>query len=377
MTSNPLVSGLPCSSPSYVVTYVVFVSSSTTTSCRARRSTCNRRRKGMFNGVSALVFYVTALAVMFLVLCFDLWPLTLFPAVMKQPVLGLVWTRDRAGGCCAGDIDWHRQTRRRPDGLPHAGDGAVHLRIDHRVEHAPELALREAGAAAQGRVEHRRRGGDRSDARALYVSLSPLVIGRLASGPPGYELEIWLANALLSVTFPFLIYHAAFFGYWPLVGASGSRTQREAASATKNFVDTTKLIVDTARMARRNFISRPTDAELDILRVLWARGPSTVRQVHDVLSANRDFAYTTTLKLLQLMTEKGVAMREEDGRVHLYRAAVAQEETQRHLIRDLLDRAFGGSPSQLVMQALAAKPASAEELQEIRRLLAEHEEKER
>jgi BlaI family transcriptional regulator, penicillinase repressor len=122
---------------------------------------------------------------------------------------------------------------------------------------------------------------------------------------------------------------------------------------------------------------RPTDAELAILRVLWERGPSTVRQVHDVLSANREFAYTTTLKLLQLMTEKGVAVREENGRVHLYRAAVAQEETQRHLIRDLVDRAFGGSPSRLVMQALAATPASAEELREIRRLLKEHEEKTR
>jgi len=129
-------------------------------------------------------------------------------------------------------------------------------------------------------------------------------------------------------------------------------------------------------MARRP-TPRPTDAELSILRVLWERGPSTVRQVHDVLSANREFAYTTTLKLLQLMTEKGVAVREEAGRVHLYRAAVAQEETQRHLIRDLVDRAFGGSPSQLVMQALAAKPASAEELREIRRLLKEHEEKAR
>jgi predicted transcriptional regulator len=129
-------------------------------------------------------------------------------------------------------------------------------------------------------------------------------------------------------------------------------------------------------MARRP-TPRPTDAELAILRVLWERGPSTVRQVHDVLSANREFAYTTTLKLLQLMTEKGVAVREEDGRVHLYRAAVAQEETQRHLIRDLVDRAFGGSPSQLVMQALAATPASAEELREIRRLLKEHEEKTR
>jgi predicted transcriptional regulator len=129
-------------------------------------------------------------------------------------------------------------------------------------------------------------------------------------------------------------------------------------------------------MARRR-LPRPTDAELDILSVLWARGPSTVRQVHDVLSANRAFAYTTTLKLLQLMTEKGVAVREESGRIHLYRAAVAQEETQRHLIRDLVDRAFGGSPTQLVMQALAAKPASQEELREIRRLLAEHEEKHR
>jgi predicted transcriptional regulator len=129
-------------------------------------------------------------------------------------------------------------------------------------------------------------------------------------------------------------------------------------------------------MARRAS-SRPTDAELEILRVLWARGPSTVRQVHDVLSADREFAYTTTLKLLQLMTEKGVTVREEDGRVHLYRAAVAQEETQRHLIRDLVDRAFGGSPTQLVMQALATKPASRAELREIRRLLAEYEEKSR
>ena len=129
-------------------------------------------------------------------------------------------------------------------------------------------------------------------------------------------------------------------------------------------------------MARRP-TPRPTDAELAILRVLWERGPSTVRQVHDILSANREFAYTTTLKLLQLMTEKGVAVREENGRVHLYRAAVAQEETQRHLIRDLVDRAFGGSPSRLVMQALAATPASAEELREIRRLLKEHEEKTR
>lgn len=120
--------------------------------------------------------------------------------------------------------------------------------------------------------------------------------------------------------------------------------------------------------------SRPTDAELDILRVLWARGPSTVREVHDTLSVDRQFAYTTTLKLLQVMTEKGLTVRAEQGRVHVYQAAAAQQETQRHLIGDLLTRAFDGSPAQLVMQALAARPASAEELDEIRRLLAEYEE---
>ena len=127
---------------------------------------------------------------------------------------------------------------------------------------------------------------------------------------------------------------------------------------TKKFVDTTKLIVDTAAMARRAS-SRPTDAELDILQCCGRVGGAQSSR-STTSSADRDFAYTTTLKLLQLMTEKGVAIREEDGRVHLYRAAAAQEETQRHLIRDLLDRAFGGSPSQLVMQALAAKPASAQ-----------------
>jgi BlaI family transcriptional regulator, penicillinase repressor len=124
-------------------------------------------------------------------------------------------------------------------------------------------------------------------------------------------------------------------------------------------------------------VPKPTDGELAILRVLWERGPCTVRQVYDVLSERREFAYTTTLKLLQLMTEKGITVREEEGRVHLYRAGFAQEDTQQRLVADLLDRAFGGSSAKLVVQALAAKPASAEELQEIRQLLAEHKEKDR
>jgi BlaI family transcriptional regulator, penicillinase repressor len=118
-------------------------------------------------------------------------------------------------------------------------------------------------------------------------------------------------------------------------------------------------------------IPKPTDAELAILRVLRNRGPSTVRQVHDVLAADRDFVYTTTLKLLQIMTEKGLTEREEQGRIHVYRAREPEEATQRRLVGDLLQRAFGGSATKLVMQALASKPASEVELQEIRRLLTD------
>jgi BlaI family transcriptional regulator, penicillinase repressor len=116
---------------------------------------------------------------------------------------------------------------------------------------------------------------------------------------------------------------------------------------------------------------RPTDAELAILRVLWARGASTVRQVHEVLSRERPTAYTTALKMLQIMTEKGLVRRDERDRTHVYYSKLSEDQTQRQLVRDLLDRAFGGSSSKLVMQALAAKRATAEELGEIRRLLEE------
>jgi predicted transcriptional regulator len=114
---------------------------------------------------------------------------------------------------------------------------------------------------------------------------------------------------------------------------------------------------------------RPTDAELAILRVLWQRGPSTVRQVHEVLGRVRPTAYTTALKLLQIMAEKGLVDRDERERTHIYHPRVSEDQTQRQLVRDLLDRAFGGSSSKLVMQALATRRASAEELGEIRRLL--------
>src|SRR6478672_7122143 len=114
---------------------------------------------------------------------------------------------------------------------------------------------------------------------------------------------------------------------------------------------------------------RPTDAELAILRILWARGPSTVRQVHEVLGRDRQGAYTTALKLLQIMAEKGLVDRDESDRTHIYRARLGEEQTQRQLVRDLVDRAFGGSAMKLVMQALATRRASPEELRDIRRAI--------
>ena len=115
---------------------------------------------------------------------------------------------------------------------------------------------------------------------------------------------------------------------------------------------------------------RPTDAELALLRVLWSRGPSTVRQVFDAVADSRARVYTTVLKLLQIMTDKGLTTREWLGLQHVYTARRTEQDTQRQLVKDLLDRAFAGSTSQLVMQALATTTASPAELREIRRLLA-------
>ena len=118
-------------------------------------------------------------------------------------------------------------------------------------------------------------------------------------------------------------------------------------------------------------LPRPTDAELEILRVLWDREEATVREVHEAISKNRSAGYTTVLKLLQIMTDKGLVRRDESERAHVYRARLARQDTERQLVDDLLDRAFGGSASRLVMQALSGREASAEELAEIRRLLDE------
>lgn len=114
---------------------------------------------------------------------------------------------------------------------------------------------------------------------------------------------------------------------------------------------------------------QPTNAELEILQVLWARGPSTVREVQGDLA--RDSGYTTVLKLLQIMTEKGLVARDESSRAHVYEARVSEERVQRDMVDELLRRAFDGSSSRLVLHALAAAPASAEELDRIRDLLEE------
>lgn len=115
------------------------------------------------------------------------------------------------------------------------------------------------------------------------------------------------------------------------------------------------------------FGRKPTDSELAILRVLWTRGPSTVRQVAEALG--RETGYTTVLKLMQIMTEKELVVRDESERTHIYQAAYTEDQTQRQLVSDLLDRAFDGSAAKLVLQALSSNTTSAQELEEIRKLL--------
>lgn len=123
-------------------------------------------------------------------------------------------------------------------------------------------------------------------------------------------------------------------------------------------------------MARRKN-SRPTDRELTILRILWDNGPSTVRQVNEAMSQDGDTGYTTTLKLMQIMAEKGLVLRDDSQFKHIYRPALTEEKAQKQLVGDLLDRAFSGSAEKLVMRALSTKKVSAKELASIRKMLEE------
>jgi predicted transcriptional regulator len=128
------------------------------------------------------------------------------------------------------------------------------------------------------------------------------------------------------------------------------------------------------KMPKRAAKPRPTDAELEILNVLWQRGASTVREGHQAITRTRpSMGYTTVLKLMQIMAEKKLVRRDERERAHVYEARLEREQTQRQLIGDLLERAFEGSALKLVMQALSTKRASAEELSSIREMLDEFE----
>lgn len=123
----------------------------------------------------------------------------------------------------------------------------------------------------------------------------------------------------------------------------------------------------------KNSPQKPTASELEILRILWLRGPSTVREVYDALRETKTLGYTSVLKLLQIMTTKGIVRRNETQRAHVYEACLPAEQTKRQFAGDMLQRVFEGSASQLMMHALAGRRASREEIEEMRRLLDEYE----
>ena len=114
---------------------------------------------------------------------------------------------------------------------------------------------------------------------------------------------------------------------------------------------------------------KPTESELEILQIIWDRGIATVREVHEELAKSKDVGYTTTLKLMQIMHEKGLVKRDESMRTHVYQAAVNKEKTQKHLLTKMIDTLFGGSSTQLVLQALGEQKATPEELEQIQNLL--------
>lgn len=120
---------------------------------------------------------------------------------------------------------------------------------------------------------------------------------------------------------------------------------------------------------------KPTSSELEILHILWERGPSTVREVHEALQEKRPIGYTSVLKLMQIMTAKRTVRRNEEQRAHVYEAVQPEEQTKRELALDVLQRVFDGSASELMMHALSGRKASKDEIEEMRRLLNEYERK--
>ena len=215
---DPLWTGPMLLAAAYVITWVIFRVFFDYDFLQGAPVYLASAPQGQFNAVSALVFYVTALAVMFLVLCFDLWPFTKVPSLMQQPTLGLVWTIVCVAGAWAairlgGDTDPMVFLTRVT--APFIFGSIIVLNMFQNSLFA-QLAqpvkgvLNAVAAAAIGYALY-----------VLYCFAAPVVSGQMQSGPPAYDFEIWIANALLSVTFPFLIFLAAYFAYWPLVRSSG------------------------------------------------------------------------------------------------------------------------------------------------------------
>ena len=160
------------------------------------------------------------------------------------------------------------------------------------------------------------------------------------------------------------------FGAWDL--------ELSAAASTKIFVDIYELFRMFVVAMTKPRVPKPTEAELALLRILWRRGPSTVRELWEEPAGRKQrTGYTTVLKLMQIMACKGLVERDEGERAHRYEAALAEDETQRRLVGDLLQKAFDGSAKKLVLQALSSRRATADELAEIRRMLDELERGER
>jgi hypothetical protein len=216
LIKNPVVAGFTVVVAAYVLTYIEFRIFFNYEFMQGAPVYLASAPSGLFNGVMALVFHVTALAVMFLVLCFDLWPLTTSPSVMKQPTLGLVWSAIALAGAAlamwvgVGVFGMDPMAFLTGVTAPFIFGTIIILNmlqnslVGSMAQPAKGL-VNAVAALATGVVLAR-----------LYESLAPTVTGALAPGPPAYDMEVWLANALLSVTFPFLFYYAVFFGFWPL-----------------------------------------------------------------------------------------------------------------------------------------------------------------
>jgi len=213
---NPIVAGFALLLAAYVITYVGFRLFFNYEFLQGAPVYLQSAPRGLFNGVNALVFYVTALAVMFLVLCFDLWPLTRSAALMKQPVLGIVWLAIAFAG--AAVLMWITVAQMQMDPM------IVLTRVTAPIIFGAIIVLNMVQNSLFQRMAQPVRGVLNTFAAVVfgvvlanfYGLVAQRVAGALPSGAPGYEYEIWLVNALLSVTFPFLVFYAACFGFWPL-----------------------------------------------------------------------------------------------------------------------------------------------------------------